>query len=304
MEHTCKTQSFKALVTTQFVSAFSDNLFKVIVSFYAIQVLLNAGEVTRFVSIIGILFFLPFVIFSPAGGYLADRFYKRNVIVVMSGAKVLMALLACWGLHQGNLWFLSAILFLFEIDSALFGPARSGLLAEILNEEELSKGNGYMQMATFVGIILGTALGGVLFNVFHSQLYMIGFLMTALMAFGFFVSNLIKSEKTEKVVIKKNVYVEFGLSLKGIYKDQGLFLTMFALAFFNFLGSIFQMNILIYGPHVLHVGEIQISLLLLAVSLGIALGSVFAGAASEKKVELGLVPLGALGISLMTFLLG
>ena len=149
---TCQTRSFKALVAAQFVSAFSDNLFKVIVSFYAIQILLSAGEVTRFVSIIGILFILPFVVFSPFGGYLADRFYKRNVIVVMFGIKVLMALMACWGLYKGNLWFLTFILFTFEIDSALFGPSRSGLLAEILNDEELSKGNGFMQMATFGGI--------------------------------------------------------------------------------------------------------------------------------------------------------
>ena len=128
--------------------------------------------------------------------------------------------------------------------------------------------------------------------------------MIVLMVIGFIVSNLIKLEKTGRVFIKKNIYAEFNLALKGIYKDQGLFLTMLALAFFNFIGSIFQMNILVYGPHVLHAGDIQISVLLLAVSLGIALGSVLAGGASEGKVELGLVPLGALGISLMTLLLG
>jgi acyl-[acyl-carrier-protein]-phospholipid O-acyltransferase/long-chain-fatty-acid--[acyl-carrier-protein] ligase len=304
MDGTCRTTSFKALVSTQFVSAFSDNLFKIIVSFYAIHVLSGAGEVTRFVSVIGILFILPFVVFSPFGGYLADRFYKRNVIVIMFGVKVLMALLACWGLYQGNLWFLTFLLFAFETDSALFGPSKSGLLAEMLNDEELSKGNGFMQMATFVGIILGTALGGILFHSFQHQLHMVGFLMVALMILGFAVSHLIKLEKIERVFIKKNIYAEFNLALKGIFKDQGLFLTMLALTFFNFIGSVFQMNILVYGPHVLHVGEIQISLLLLAVSFGIALGSVFAGAASEGKVELGLVPLGALGISVFTFLLG
>ncbi len=304
MERTCQTLSFKALGLTQFVGAFSDNLFKIIVSFCAIQVLLGAGEIARFVSIIGIVFILPFVIFSPLGGYLADRFYKRNVIVAMFALKMFMALLACWALFKGNLWFLTAILFLFEADSALFGPSRAGLLAEMLEESELSKGNGYMQMATFVGIILGTALGGLLFKIFHHQLYMVGFLMVALMIVGFGLSLLIKLEKTQRIFIKKDIYGEFVLALKGIYKDEGLFLAMLALAFFNFAGSIFQMNILVYGPHVLHVGEIQISLLMLAVSFGLALGSVLAGGASEGKVELGLVPLGALGICVMTFLLG
>jgi len=303
MEKNCRSGAFKALLTAQFVGAVTDSLLKVVVSLYAIQILLSSEAATRAVSIVGVLYILPFVIFSPFAGYLADRFYKRTVIIVMGMVKIVFALLASWALWTGNLWFLCGTLFLFMIDSALFSPAKFGILPEMLNEEELSKGNGYIQLCTFVGIILGTATGGMLFKIYNNHLYYIGLLMCLLALIGFGVSFAIRSERPES--IKHQGFLSGTMkALSGIRKDSGLFLTMIALAFFNFLGAVFQMNILIYGAHVLSVGQVHISVLLVAVSLGIAAGSVLAGGASEGKVELGLVPLGAMGITGMSFLLG
>ncbi|MBF0122170.1 MAG: MFS transporter [Candidatus Omnitrophica bacterium] len=299
----CKTGSFKALLIAQFMGAITDSLLKVVVSLYAIQILLSSEAATRAVSIVGVLYILPFVIFSPFAGHLADRFSKRMVIIVMGLVKVAFALLASGALWTGNLWFLCGTLFLFMVDSALFSPAKFGILPEMLHEEELSKGNGYIQLVTFVGIILGTAMGGLLFKPFNDHLYFIGLLMTFLALIGFGVSFAIRSE--HQVSVKSQGFLSgTWKALVGIRHDTGLWLTMLALAFFNFLGATFQMNILIYGAHVLSVGQIQISILLVAVSLGIAAGSVLAGVASEGKVELGLVPLGAIGITIMSFLLG
>ncbi len=303
MEKTCGSGSFKALLVAQFMGAITDSLLKVVVSLYAIQILLSSEAATRAVSIVGVLYILPFVIFAPFAGYLADRFSKRTVIIVMGLVKIVFALLSAWALWTGNLWFLSGTLFLFMIDSALFSPAKFGILPEMLNEEELSKGNGYVQLCTFVGIILGTATGGLLFKIFNTHLYYIGLLMGFLALIGFGVSFAIRSERQEPVK-SQGFFSGTWKALTGIRKDQGLFLTMMALAFFNFLGASFQMNLLIYGAHVLSVDQIHISILLVAVSLGIAAGSVLAGMASEGKVELGLVPLGAMGITAMSFLLG
>lgn len=304
MEGTCDSKSFKALQTTQFIGAFVDNLLKVVISLYAIKILSSSEAATRYVSIVGVLYILPFVIFSPVAGYLADRFSKRMVIIVMGAVKVLLSLLAAWSLWTGNLWYLGAVLFLFMVESALFGPAKLGILPEMLKEEELSKGNGYAQLWTFVGIILGTAAGGMLYKIFYSHIYYIGILMSILALIGFGVSFLICINKESAAFVGQPFLSGTWRALSGIRQDKGLFLTMMALAFFNFIGAVFQMNILIYGSHVLAVGETQVSILLLAVSLGIAGGSVLAGAASEGKVELGLVPLGAAGITLMSFLLG
>ena len=138
MEKTCRTGSFKALLIAQFMGAITDSLLKVVVSLYAIQILLSSQAATRAVSIVGVLYILPFVFFSPFAGYFADRFSKRTVIIVMGLVKALLALLASWALWTGDLWFLCGALFLFMVDSALFSPAKYGILPEMLNEEELS----------------------------------------------------------------------------------------------------------------------------------------------------------------------
>ena len=304
MKENCKSGSFKALLTTQFIGAFVDNLLKVVIFIYAIRILSSSQDASRYVSIVGVLFVLPFIIFSPVAGYLADRYLKRTVIIVMGAVKVILAILATWSLSTGNLWYIGAVLFLFMVQSALFSPAKLGILPEMLKEEELSKGNGFMQSWTFVGIILGTASGGILYKIFHSHIYYIGGLMSVLALIGFGVSFLIHVQRGSVVLLNQKFLFGTWEALKGIHKDKGLFLTMLALAFFYFIGAVYQLNILIYGVHVLSVGEERVSFLLLAGSLGIAAGSVLAGFASEERIELGLVPLGAGGIMLMSFLLG
>ncbi|MBF0387810.1 MAG: MFS transporter [Candidatus Omnitrophica bacterium] len=303
MDQTCRSISFKALLAAQFLGAVTDSMLKVVVSLYAVQILLSSEAAMRAVSLVGVLYILPFIIFSPFAGYLADRFSKRSVIIAMGVVKVSLALLASWALWRGDLWILCGALFLFMVDSALFSPAKSGLLPEMLDEEELSKGNGYMQLCTFGGIILGTAAGGILFKVLGNGLYLIGLFMCLLALVSLGVSFAITASRRVISVTQGSLSGSWA-ALQGIRKDSGLFLTMIALAFFNFLGAVFQMNILIFGAHVLSLGQIEISVLLVAVSLGIAAGSVLAGMASEGKVELGLVPLGALGITVMSFLLG
>ncbi len=303
MDKTCRSASFKALLTAQFMGAVTDSLLKVVVSLYAIQILLSSETATRAVSIIGVLYVLPYVLCSPFAGYLADRFYKRHVIIAMGAVKVVFAALAAWALWSGDLWFLCGTLFLFMVDSALFSPSKLGILPEMLKEDELSKGNGYIQLWSFVGIILGTATGGVLFKIVNAHLYQIGLLMGILAFISFGASFFIHSDRPAPAA-HQGFFSGTWRAFRGIRKDQGLFLTMAALAFFNFLGAVFQMNILIYGAHVLVVDQIHISILLVAVSLGIALGSILAGGASDGKVELGLVPLGAMGITMMSFFLG
>ena len=304
MNKTCHSLSFKALLATQFVGAFIDNLFKVVISLYAIQVLSSAEVATRYISIIGVLYILPFVLFAPIAGFLADRFSKRSVIIIMGAVKVVLAILATWSLFIGNIWWLCAVLFLFMVESAMFSPAKLGILPEILHEEDLSKGNGYAQLWTFVGIILGTAVGGLLFKVAQGHIYYVGIMMCVLAFASFVISFLIRTEKGIAVASDRKVLSGAWKAWEGIRNDKGLLLTMLALAFFNFIGAVFQMNILIYGSHILSVGEAEVSGLLLAVSLGIAGGGVLAGIASEGKVELGLVPLGAAGITLMSLFLG
>jgi len=104
---------------------------------------------------------------------------------------------------MGNLLYLCAVLFLFMVQSALFSPAKLGILPEMLKEEELSKGNGFMQSWTFVGIILGTAAGGILYKIFHSHIYYIGGLMSVLALIGFGVSFFIHAQRGSVVLLNQ-----------------------------------------------------------------------------------------------------
>ncbi len=306
MEGTCNSRSFKALMAAQFVSAFNDNAFKIIVSLLAIKMLVSPEAAAKFVSIIGFIFILPFVVLSPYAGILADRFPKRVLIVAMEGVKVVNMLLGCFALLSGNLWFLCLVLFFLMVESAFFSPAKYGILPEILKEQELSKGNGFIQMWTFVAIIAGTAAGGKLLEVFTGKIYFVGMILVTLAVIGFIASFFVKSQFLPEArrSFKINLFAEVGAGLSEIVKDRGLFLAMLALAYFAFLGAVFQMNILIYGSHVLKLAQMHTSLLLVAVLSGIALGGILAGWFSEKKIELGLIPLGAAGICIFCLVLG
>ena len=128
----------------------------------------------------------------------------------MGAIKVVLSLLAAWSLWTGNLWYLCAVLFLFMVESALFSPAKLGILPEMLTEEELSKGNGYAQLWTFVGIILGTAAGGILYKTFNSHIFYIGFLMSILALIGFGVSFLIHVKREAVFFYIRNFCPELG----------------------------------------------------------------------------------------------
>ncbi|MCM8812933.1 MAG: MFS transporter [Candidatus Omnitrophica bacterium] len=304
MNETCKSENFWAVLLVQMSGVFADSLFKIAASLYAVQVLAQPAAAARFMIVFGVLHVLPFIFFSPLAGYWADRYAKRAVIIRMSGVKAALTLAAAGSLVSGNLWIVAGVLFLFMSASALLSPAKIGLVPEIVSEDELSKANGYLQSASFSAMISGTALGGYLFTAGSANNFLIGAGMVVPVLFGFLISFFIKPSAGTAAARPEQEHLGWRAALRSIRGDAGLFLTMLALVFFSFLGTMFQMNILLYGRHVLAVGQVQSSFLLVAVFAGIGIGSILAGKASEGKVELGLVPLGAAGITALSFALG
>ncbi|MBU1043587.1 MAG: MFS transporter [Candidatus Omnitrophica bacterium] len=298
--------SFKSLLGTQFLGAFNDNAFKIIISLLGIQLISSARQSAAFVSIIGALFVIPFIIFSPLAGYLADRYRKRNIIVIMKIAELLIMLLGLWGLLTHNLVFLCAILFLMAAQSAFFSPAKYGILPEILSEAEISRGNGYLQMFTFSAIILGSAFGGKIKQAFDPNIWMVSIILIALSMLGLWFS----SQMAKGVAARPNAQFKlngFKRSLeiiKIIHRNKPLFLSLCAISYFWFLGAVFQMNILLYAKQVLSTGDSNTGILLAMVALGIGIGSILAGRLSEGQIEFGLVPLGAIGLTIFCSILG
>ncbi len=299
-------RSLKALLTTQFLGAFNDNAFKIIISLLGIQLITGERQSAAFVSIVGALFVLPFIVFSPLAGYLADRYRKRNVIVAMKIVELGIMILGLWALLSNNLVLLCLSLFLMATQSAFFSPSKYGILPEILDERDLSRGNGYLQMFTFIAIILGSAFGGRIKEIFTPDVWKASIILIALSALGLFISLFIKKGKAARpdAEFQVNGFKRCFNILKIIKKDKPLFLALCGIAYFWFLGAVFQMNILLYAKNILHTTDSQIGMLLAVVSLGIGVGSILAGRLSEGRIEFGLVPLGAIGLTAFCALLG
>ena len=298
--------SLRPLLFTQFFGAFNDNAFKMIISLFGIQLLGTSSHGARFVSIVGALFILPFIIFSPYAGYFADKFRKRNIIVAMKWFEVFIMCAGLFALWSQNFIVLCVVLFIMATQSAFFAPAKYGILPEMLEEKDLSKGNGYLQMWTFVAIILGTACGARMKDIFEPFVWKSSFILIALAVLGLIGSLKIAkgSPANSDTKFSINGFAQMLEVLGKIKKQKALFLSLCAISYFWFLGSVFQMNILIYAKGILGIGDSSTGILLAMVSLGIGLGSLFAGNMSEGRIEFGFVPLGAIGLSIFCFVLG
>src|SRR5438045_1174747 len=148
-------RGFWSLIVTQFQGAFSDNALKWLVTFWVLGLAIPPEQRDRLVSVVGLLFAIPFILFSMSGGYLADRFSKRSVMIGVKLFEFPVMFTALAGLAMGNLWLAIAAMFLMGVHSAIFGPSKYGILPELLPEKDLSWGNGILELGTFLAIIAG-----------------------------------------------------------------------------------------------------------------------------------------------------
>ncbi len=297
---------FQALLVTQFLEAFNDNALKVVVTFVAIDYFAQQGMGTFFVSLAGIVFILPFLLFSTYAGYLADRFSKKKIIVAAKIAELIILGVGLYTFLHINIWGMLTVLFFMGLHSAFLSPSKYSILPEILKEDELSWGNGQLQMWTYAAIILGQAGGGFLLKIFDGQIYKAYFVFIGMAVVGIvtslFITSVLPSGSDRK--LKWNFLQEIWQNSLYIKKHRAIFLSMLGLIYFAFLGGIFQPNILMYARTMMGVDHLLSSLLLVSISLGIGIGGLMAGRFSDQKIELGLVPLGAIGLSIFSLLLG
>ncbi len=304
------TKGFWALIITQFQGAFSDNVVKNLVIFVALfmsgDLAMSSAEKNHFGESIGALFALPFILFSMAGGYLADRFSKRSVMLGVKVFELFIMLLVLAGLWTLNKNLLLVCVFLMGTHSAFFGPSKYGSLPELLPERKLSWGNGILELGTFVAIIFGTVVAAVMSQAFRGEHWISGLILIALAVLGFFACRHITKvpAANPQKQFNPNFPAEVWRQLRAMRGDRPLWLAVIGNTYFNFIGALLLLNLFFYGTDVLHVNETQIGLLNVALALGIGFGSVAAGCLSGGKIEYGLVPLGAVGLSMFSILIG
>jgi acyl-[acyl-carrier-protein]-phospholipid O-acyltransferase/long-chain-fatty-acid--[acyl-carrier-protein] ligase len=299
-------RGFWALIVTQFQGAYSDNILRNLLLSMIVGMGLAAGERESFVSLVTFLFGLPFVLFSMTGGWLADRFSKRQVTIwtkVMEIASMIVATVGL-ALHSRNTSLVA--LGLVATQAALFGASKYGLLPELLPAKRLSWGNGVIELGTFLAIIFGTVTGAAMAEKFPGREVYAGYVLLILACIGLLTSFGIDRVppaapgKKLRINFLDDLWHQIGL----MRKDQPLFLAVLGNTYFWFLGSLLFATILVYGPDVLHVKQTTTGYLNAAMAIGIGVGSMVAGLVSNNKIEYGLIPLGSIGMTVTGLFLG
>lgn len=300
------TRGFWSLIVTQFQGAFSDNVLKNLVVFMILGGSLSLAEEHKIGEQVGALFSLPFILFSMAGGYLADRLSKRTVMMGVKVFEVFVMLFVLIGFTTRKLWILECGIFLMGTHSAFFGPSKYSSLPELLPEKRLSWGNGILELGTFMAIILGTVAAGWLSQKLGQNQTGSGVILIVLAFAGLFASLGITKVPAANPAkqFRFNFVADLIDRLKPIRGDRPLVLAFAGNVYFTFLGALLLLNLFFYGDGVLHVSKIEIGYLNVALAMGIGLGSVAAGYLSGGKIEYGLVPLGGVGMSIACLSLG
>ncbi|HTF91787.1 MAG TPA: MFS transporter, partial [Verrucomicrobiae bacterium] len=297
---TLKQPGFLAFFWTQFLGAFNDNFLKIVVSFIALDLATRGSS--SYVEVIAFLFILPSALFSGYAGHLADVYSKRNILVAVKFFEIIIMILALAAFFTGHFDSMLALVFLMGLHAAFFSPAKYGILPEMLPDKDLSRGNGLLEMSTFMAIILGTFLGGALFASWKHNLPLIGVVMIAIAILGAMSSLGIPRVPASGAakLFRINPFGEILGGLGRLRGDRTLWLTVFGISYFWFLGALVQINILFFGKELLQLDEFHIGLMGTFLAIGIGAGSLAAGRLSGDHIELGLVPLGsvAMGICL------
>lgn len=292
---------FWSLFAVQFQGAFSDNVFKFLVVFLVTATCTEA-ERDQYISVVLLLFSLPFILFAMTGGYLADRFPKHRVITGTKWLEVGIMALGTVGLWTTSLPLLLGVIFLMSVQSTFFGPSKYGSMPEILPESKLSWGNGIIGLGTFLAIISGGVVAGVLSDRLGSgQLWFAGPGLVALALAGVAASHYLPrlGAANPGKTFQVNFLAEAWTNLRKMKSDRVLILAVLGSSYFWLMGALFgEPTILVYSKDVLHLDDTNVSLLRACIALGIGVGSALAGILSGRKIEYGIVPLGAAGLAL------
>jgi 1-acyl-sn-glycerol-3-phosphate acyltransferase len=312
MDHTPPTGQFALLsqrrfapfFMTQFLGAANDNLFKfafTVLVTYQLQISWLEPKMAGLV--IGALFILPFVLLSATAGQWADKYDKA---VIMRGVKVLevgVMVLAGIGFWMQLVPLLLGCVFLMGLHSTLFGPVKYAYLPQHLSERELTGGNGMVEMGTFVAILLGNVGGGLMMSIPQTGVHWVAGSCFAVAIIGWLVALRIPASPSSDPNLKLNwnPATETWRNLKLAAEYPSVFRSLLGISWMWFFGAVFLAQFPSFARDVLGGDEQVASLLLVVFSVGIATGSLLCESFSHRHVEIGLVPIGAVGMSVFAF---
>jgi acyl-[acyl-carrier-protein]-phospholipid O-acyltransferase / long-chain-fatty-acid--[acyl-carrier-protein] ligase len=298
-------RGFWSLIATQFQTGLNDNALKFLVIYIILGMNFPSAKRDTLVPVINAFFALPFIFFSMTGGYFADRYSKRSVTIATKFFEIAVMGFFIVSLALRNLPMECAGVFLISTEGALFGPSKYGLLPELLPEPRLSWGNGIIEFGTFLAGIGGTIAAGFLAQRYAGREAIAGFMLLACTLIGLVTSLGISHVPPANPArrFRMNPAGDLWDQLKVIRADRVLGWAVLGNTYLFFLAVFLQTVLVIYGHDVLRIDDAHTTYLQASLAIGIGLGSVAAGYLSGGKIEYGLIPLGAVGMTVFGALL-
>ncbi|MCC4858094.1 MFS transporter [Vibrio lentus] len=291
---------------TQFLGAFNDNIFKnvllLFVAFASVDTLPISSNL--FINLAAGLFILPFFLFSALAGVLADKYEKSWFIRKVKLLEVVIMSLGAIGFIYESYAILLLLLFLMGTQSAFFGPVKYALLPQQLESKELVSGNALVETGTFLAILIGTLGAGIIASEENSKLIaavcIVTFAVLGYLA-SYFIPEALSNAPDLKVKWQPITLTRQTLAIAK--KDRPTFQALMAISWFWFLGATYLTQFPNFTKVYLNGTESAVAFLLALFSVGIAIGSLACDKLSNHRIEIGIVPMGSLGISIFGFLM-
>lgn len=295
------TRRFAPFFWTQFLGAFNDNVFRnglmIMIAYGAGRVI--SGNSNIWINVAAGLFILPFFLFSAMAGQLADKFEKSVLIQWIKIAEIVIMSCAAITFLFENCYLLILLLFLMGSQSAFFGPIKYSIIPDHLAPDEIIGGNAMVEMGTFVAILLGLVTGNLL-NPIQLPPAWIGVAVILIASAGWLASREIPraAPPSPDLKIDWNPFTQTWETIQFARKKRSVYLSILAISWFWFLGMAYLTQLPNFTRQIMASSEDVYTLLLTIFSAGIGIGSLLCEKLSDRKIELGLVPLGTLGITL------
>lgn len=292
---------FLPFFLTQFCGAFNDNLFKNSLILFVTFAGINQIQISvnLFINLAAGLYILPFFIFSASAGVLADHMDKSRLIQLTKVLEIFIMAFGAYGFYSQNYWFLLLLLFLMGTQSAIFGPSKYAILPQHLKGDALISGNAWVELGTFLAILLGTLISGIIVDSQQASIIAgVGVLLMAISGFitSLFIDKAPASQKFSEFSWQPITHTKQTLAI--LNEDKSLKYAIYAISWFWLLGSTYLTQIPNYTKLYLESNASAVSFLLALFSFGIAAGSLLTSKILKKYPNLPCVSLGSLGLSL------
>ena len=303
-----KDKRFVFFQFSEFLGILNDNVYRTILSFFVVSLSLNpeTAATAPSISLVGAIFILPYLLFSGYAGFIADRFNKRTVILLVKLWEIGAFSLGTIALYYGQFWYMLSILFLTATQSTFSSPVKFGILPEILHRKDIPRVNGVLGLLSYTSIILGGFIAGWMSENWSNNLIYVGYflIISSSISFcaAFFIPH-VKSANTKRR-FPLNPWKETIAGIKQLIEKKKLGFCALGSMWFWFAGALIQLTIILYGKKVLFLTDFETAVLNIFTSVGIGIGCAVAGRVSRKDIAWYFIPVGLFLMIVGLFFLG